>query len=218
MFPALTAMGDDLERVRSAYRRVLRLITVATMPVLVGMAASAPALVGVLWGSRWAASVPLLQLLCLAGLPQCLSSSGGWLYQSQGRTKLMFSMGIAGTIVTVTGIAVGVQWGALGVAWSILVTKYLFLPFDLGVACSTIGLGARLVYRDNAVTFLLALAMGGCVWALPLLLDVGRDTGWLLPAQVGLGVVLYVGGMRLLAPGLVRDAASLGRRGRAAGG
>ncbi len=115
MFPALANMGDDRERLQRAYRRTVTVMTAVTMPVLVGMSAVADGLVPLLWGDQWGATVPLLQILCLAGLPQCLSSTEGWLYQSQGRTKLMFLMGGISTAIGVAAIVVGLQWGALGV-------------------------------------------------------------------------------------------------------
>jgi O-antigen/teichoic acid export membrane protein len=192
MFPALTAMGDDLARVRAAYRRALRLMSFLTIPLLVGMAATAPALVAVLWGDRWEGTVPLLQLLCLAGLPQALSSSEGWLYQSQGRTTLMFGMGLVSTLGTVVAISVGLQHGVVGVAAGVLVSAYVVLPVNLFVACRVVGLASWRVYADNARTVVSAALMGGAVWGLPHLLDVPASTGWLLPAQVALGVLVYL--------------------------
>lgn len=192
MFPALTEMGDDLARVRAAYRRALRLMSFLTIPLLVGMAATAPALVAVLWGDRWEGTVPLLQLLTLAGLPQALSSSEGWLYQSQGRTTLMFGMGLVSTLGTVVAITVGLQFGVVGVATGVLVGAYVVLPVNLFVACRVVGLASWRVYADNARTVVSALVMGTAVWGLPHLLDVPASTGWLLPLQVGLGVLLYL--------------------------
>lgn len=213
MFPALSSMGNDLERVRNAYRRVLRTISFVTIPILVGMAATAPALVAVLWGDRWVGTVPLLQLLCLAGLPQALSSSEGWLYQSQGRTTLMFLMGLLSTTFSVVAIVVGLNFGVVGVAMGILVTSYVFLPINLFVACRTIRLASWRVYLDNSRTVASALLMGGAVWLLPVLLGVGRDEWWLLPTQVALGGAVYLGLSLLLQRDLLREVRSL-RRGR----
>lgn len=211
MFPALSLISGDRDRVQKAYRRALRLMTFLTMPILVGMAATAPALVKVLWGPGWEPAAPLLQVLCLAGLPQCLFSSEGWLYQSQGRTRLMFGMGVASSAAFLVGIVAGIHWGSLGVAVGILVVSYVFLPVNLRVACSTIGLRARVVYRDNAATFGFAVVMGLIVWAIPLLTGVARTTQWLLPVQVAAGLVVY-GGLALgFQRSLLKDLTSLRR-------
>lgn len=198
VFPALASMGDDRDRVASAYRRTLRLTTAVTAPLLVGLAATAPALVPFLWGRGWTGAVVLLQVLCLAGIPQLFSSSEGWLYQSQGRTTLMSVMGLVSTVVGVLGIVIGLQWGVVGVAVGVLVTAYLFLPVNLHVACSIIGLPAWRVYADNAVTLSLAAAMGAVVWTVPSITGEDRTSGALLALQVPLGVLLYVGGLLLV--------------------
>lgn len=211
MFPALSLISGDRDRVQRAYRRVLRLMTFLTMPILVGMAASAPALVEVLWGPGWEPAAPLLSVLCLAGLPQCLFSSEGWLYQSQGRTRLMFGMGVASSAAFLVGIVAGIHWGSMGVAVGILVVSYVFLPVNLRAACSTIGLRVRVVYRDNAPTFGIAVAMGAVVWAVPSVTGVARTVPWLLPIQVAVGLVVYGGFTFAFQRGLLRELRSLRR-------
>ncbi len=185
-------MGDDRKRLQRAYRRTVTVMTALTMPVLVGMSAVADGLVPLLWGDQWGATVPLLQILCLAGLPQCLSSSEGWLYQSQGRTKLMFLMGSVSMAIWVIAIVVGLQWGTLGVAIGILVTAWGWQPINLRVACGVIGLRGGRVILDILPTVAISLMMGATVWATPVLLGVPRTDLWVLGVQVVLGAAVYV--------------------------
>lgn len=217
VFPALASMGDDRARVSSAYRRTVRLTTALTAPLLIGLAAAAPALVPVLWGGGWTGAVGLIQVLCLAGLPQLFSSSEGWLYQSQGRTTLMSVMGLISTVVGVLGIVVGLQWGVTGVAVAVLVTAYAFLPVNLHVACSVIGLPAWRVYADNAVTLCLAAGMGAIVWGVPWVTGWDRTSGGVLALQVPLGVLIYAGGLFLLRRRLVDEVLAALRAARGKG-
>lgn len=209
MFPALASMREDLPRMRSAYRRTITTMTAVTMPVLVGMAAVSDGLVPFLWGDQWLATIPMLQVLCLAGLPQCLSSSEGWIYQSQGRTTLMFRVGLVSTAATVIAIIIGLHWGTIGVAIAIFVKMWLWQPIGFHIACGTIQLRAREVLRDIAPLLAISLAMGGAVWALPLLVGARRDDLLLLFGQVLLGFVLYVGLLRVLSPQIFRDILSV---------
>jgi len=215
MFPALTTMGDDQERLQRAYRRTVTVMTAVTMPVLVGMSAVADGLVPLLWGDRWSAAVPLLQVLCLAGLPQCLSSTEGWLYQSQGRTALMFKMGLISSAIGVAAIVVGLHWGTLGVSVGILTTAWLYQPFALHVACGLIGLKGHRVLLDILPTVVISLVMGGLVWGAPLVLGLDRDDVGVLLGQVVAGIVLYAGMIWLFRRDVVREIARLrpGRRG-----
>lgn len=212
MFPALASIRDDRERLQRAYRRAVTIMTALLCPVLVGMAATADGLVPLLWGPRWTATVPILQVLCLAGLPQCLSSSEGWLYQSQGRTNLMFLMGGISTAVGAAGVVVGLHWGALGVAWGVFTTAWGYQPFALHAACGTIGLRARRVVIDVAPTIGVAVVMGAVVWALPLALGASRSSLPILAWQVLLGCVLYGAGMLLFRRNVVDEVLRVVRR------
>ncbi|WP_432490951.1 lipopolysaccharide biosynthesis protein [Kineococcus gypseus] len=209
MFPALATMRDDLPRLQNVYRRSITTMSAIIMPVMVGMAVTADGLVPLLWGQQWLATVPMLQVLCLAGLPQCLSSSEGWLYQSQGRTTTMFRVGLASTAVTIVAIVVGLQWGVLGVAVGVLVKMWLWQPIGFHFACGTIGLRARRVFADIAPVLSVSVLMGGAVWGLPLALGLERDAPLALGAQVIAGASIYPVLLRLLAKDVLRDVLGL---------
>jgi lipopolysaccharide exporter len=65
-FPAFSKVQDDLPRVRTLYLTSSTLIATVVLPVCAGVAVAAPELVQVLLGPRWAASVPILRVLCIS--------------------------------------------------------------------------------------------------------------------------------------------------------
>lgn len=198
MFPALAAMRDDRERVSAGYRRSLRLVNLITVPVLVGMAATAPGLVPLLWGDQWLPAVPLLVVLSLAGVPQCLSTSVGWLYQSQHRTGRMFRMGLITSGLGLGLMIVGLWWnGAMGVAWAIFVREWLFVVPQLHFAGALIGLRARRVVLDNVNVLATSAVMFGCVWFTPTVTRFDRASVVAVVAQVLVGIVVYGLGARI---------------------
>ena len=218
MFPALAAIQDDRPRVAAGYQRAVRLVNVATAPALFGLAAAAPGVVPLIWGQQWRETVPILQILCLAGLSQCTTSSVGWVFQSQGRTGLMFKLGLASTAVGLTGIAIGFPFGVLGLSWAILVSGLIILPINVIPACRVVGASFGDLLRGNAPSLLVGALMGAIVWSLPLLLGVSRENGWLVGLQVVVGAVVYVGGMRLAQPAVFADFVGLVRRAVKRGG
>lgn len=192
MFPALTAMGEDHERVARGYRRAVRLINLATVPVLVGLAAVAPGAVPLLWGDQWTRTVPLLMLLCFAGIPQCISTSVGWLFQSQNRTGLMFRVGLVSFFVGIALMVVGVLvGGATGVAVAVLIRAWTFMIPTLHFACRLVGLRARAVLADNARVAVLCAPMFAAAWLTPTLLGADRTSAGITLLQVAVGVVVY---------------------------
>jgi PST family polysaccharide transporter len=211
MFPALAAIQQDLPRVRRGYLRSLRIVNALTIPFLVGLASVAPAMVPFLWGSGWTSTVPLLQILCIAGVPQCMGVSVGWIYQSQGRTTTMFHMSVLGTLAMLLALAVGLHWGVQGVAWGVLVKSWLMLPLTLHVAGRVIGLKARSVLRQGTTTLLSAAVMAAAVWFTPEVLSAARDAAWLVPVQVLVGVSTYAISLRLTSPTLFAEVFRMAR-------
>lgn len=65
-FPAFSKIQGDLPRVRALYLTSSTLIATVVLPVCAGVAVAAPELVQVLLGPHWAASVPILRVLCLS--------------------------------------------------------------------------------------------------------------------------------------------------------
>ena len=206
MFPALAAMEDDRERVAAGYRRALRVINVITVPVLVGMAATAPGLVPLLWGDQWLGAVSFLMVLSLAGVPQCLVTSVGWLYQSQNRTGRMFRMGLITSLLGIALMVLGL-WvdGALGVAWAVFIREWAFVGPQLHYAGSLVDLPARRVIRDGAPVVAVSAAMFGLVWFTPTVLGIDRAEALAVVVQVVVGVIVYLVGARLFVWSTVRD-------------
>lgn len=218
MFPALSRLQDDRERVGSGYKRAVRLVNTAVMPLLLGLAATAPGIVPLIWGGQWTATVPILQVLCLAGITQCTTSSVGWIFQSQNRTGLMFRLGLISTGVGVLGIVAGFRFGVIGLSVAILISGLIILPINLVPACRLIGVHAGDVLRGNLPCVVIAATMALVIWGAPRLfgLDV-RAVGVVL-GQVAVGGVLYLGGTWMFQRPTFTEFAGLLRRvgGRAA--
>ncbi len=205
MFPALVAMREDKARMAAAYRRTVASINAVSVPVLVGMTAVAPALVPALWGQRWTPTVPLLMVICMAGVPQAMATSVGWIYQSQNRTTTMFAVGSVSAAAGVLAMVVGLRWGALGVAVAVLLRSWLLLLPTLHFATRLIDLRARRVVADTLPTWGLCAVMFVVVWWLPPVLGAARDGVAVLLAQVGTGALVYGGGMLLFRRAFLRE-------------
>jgi O-antigen/teichoic acid export membrane protein len=129
LYPALARMQDEPKLLGRAWSRAVAAATGSiTLPLTVTMAATAPALVRVLYGPRWMGMVPILELLSLAAVPQILGASTGVPYRAAGRTGLLFKLGLVVTCLTAVAIVAGLPWGGIGVATAILINSWVCLP------------------------------------------------------------------------------------------
>lgn len=198
MMPALSGIKNDHARAARGYTRAVTLVDAMAVPILVGLAATAPALVPLLWGPRWVPTVPLLQILSVAGIPQCALASVGWIFQSQNRTGLMFRVGAASSGVGVIMMIVGLHWGVDGVAYAVLIRAWLSLLPELYFACRLIQLRARAVLRRIVGVNVAGGLMLGAVWAVPPVAGLDRTRIAALGLQVLAGLVVYPVALRLI--------------------
>lgn len=125
MFPALSRLQDDPDHVRQVYLRATRSIGFISIPMMCGLMVIADSFVLGLFGPQWEDVIPVLQVLCLIGIKQPVSSTTGWIFKSQGRTDQMFYWNLVVSTATVLSFVIGIQWGVLGVAIAFTIRGYV---------------------------------------------------------------------------------------------
>jgi O-antigen/teichoic acid export membrane protein len=91
---ALSRMSHDLERLRRAFLQTLAASCALAMPVFVAGTALAPEFVSVAFGGKWAASVPVMQVLMLLGALQCVQFVNGPTFSALGRPDYLAWMAL----------------------------------------------------------------------------------------------------------------------------
>jgi O-antigen/teichoic acid export membrane protein len=126
MFPALSTLQADIERFRSVYLRMLRLVSTAVLPVVIGLGAVANVFVHTVYGEQWSPSVEVLQILTVVGCIEAVNGIGVGFY-SKGKAGLLLVLATVSAVTMTCSFAVGVHWGVIGVAWAyIAVTPVLY--------------------------------------------------------------------------------------------
>lgn len=113
---SLSRVQHDPKAYCASLKKGLLPVLSVVMPALAFMIIEARDVILVLLGPQWLEAVPLFRLLCIAAFATSMSMVTMWLYLSQGETKRQLRWGLIDTPVMVVAVAVGVQWGAFGVA------------------------------------------------------------------------------------------------------
>ena len=192
LFPLYSRIQDDDARLRNAFLKTTATIALVMFPCLIGFATVADSLVAGVLPASWSPIVPLTAALAIVGLVQSVATSSGTIYMAKGRTDLLLLWTIATGVFAVTGFAVGVQWGALGVAQAYAVLAVLlFLP------------GMALVLRliDTPLSQFLgtcwrplfcAVSMGAGIWWLGLITAPNLSPIQDLAVRIPAGIALYL--------------------------
>lgn len=192
MFPALSSIQHDKERVKRAYLKAISLIAFVTFPMMIGLFVVSDSFINALLGEKWAGAIPLLKIFCWVGLLQSITTTLGWVTTSQGRTKLYFYMGAANACMYAISFIVGLHWGTSGVATSYAICNLIMWYPTWRICGNVIGLTFTEMTRNVARTFFCAAGMGAGIgvieWALA-----AAVPAWLrLAIIVPLGVGLYL--------------------------
>lgn len=141
MFPALSLIQSDKVRVRKVYLRSTQAIALLTFPMVAGIfAVSENFVLGVL-GEQWAEMIPLLQILCLAGVARSIVTVTGSIYLSQGRAKLQFKVNLLTRPIALAGVIIGLFWGVKGIVIGMTTATWINSLITLSVAGRLIDLG-----------------------------------------------------------------------------
>ena len=116
MFPSFSVIQEDKQKIREVYLKITRTIALVTFPLMFGLFVLVKPFVMVVFGPKWTEMIPLLQVLCLLGIPQSIGTLNGNLYLSQGRADLQFRISLILKANILLSIIVGLRWGVMGVA------------------------------------------------------------------------------------------------------
>lgn len=123
--PTLSRLAADPPRYRDAYLRMARSVLLFTIPLTPFLVICGDWLIELAFGNQWLPAIPMFRALGMGLLVKPLSFTLGWLLVSQGRTRELFRWGILATTIAVISFAVGLRWGAVGVAASYCATDTL---------------------------------------------------------------------------------------------
>lgn len=193
MFPALSSIQSDVDRVRRIYLKTMGVLALVIFPAMFGLWVVAEPFVQVVFGEKWLSMVPILEILSLVGALQTLTNPTGWIYKSQGRTDWMFYWGVGASTVLILSFAVGIWFGsAESVAWAYLIANLLILYPCIHIPGKLIDLTFTDVIRATLGPLLCALGMTAVLVVIHQQLSTWSALSQVL-LEVGTGAILYTG-------------------------
>jgi O-antigen/teichoic acid export membrane protein len=194
-YPVLCSIQDDIERLASAYRRMLRVSAFVIFPLMVGLAAVAKPLVLTLLKEKWLFSAALLQIICFALMWYPIHAINLNLLQVVGRSDLYLRLEVLKKIVGVVVLALSVPLGIRAMCYGAVVSSILCLAINTYYTGKLIDVGFLKQLRDLTPTLLLSCVMGAVVWLTINILQASEACK--LVIGIIEGMIIYVGGAKL---------------------
>ncbi|HEX6145081.1 MAG TPA: oligosaccharide flippase family protein [Geminicoccaceae bacterium] len=164
LFPVMSKIQDDKERLAASYRRGVTLANLVTAPASAVIAVMAVEIVAVLLGAQWHAAALPLAVLALGLLFRINSRVAGSIAVATAAVYPMAWRQGAYAVLTLVGALVGQLWGLAGVAAGIVLSQlvHYLLMAQLARSCSAIRL--RHLLLAHAPGFALAGLVVPPVW------------------------------------------------------
>jgi PST family polysaccharide transporter len=202
-FPLFSRVQGDIARLRRGYLMATQVSAAIATPVYLALAALAPELIDVLFGSKWHAAVPVMQVLSFIGILHASLFFNSTVLIATGRARTALFLTTVSAISNVVAFAVAVQWGIVAVAAAYVIRGYLLSPlpvllvkrvidfqvreyvvrFATPFACSILMVAVMLVLREALRPVLSDLAIvvvvgsvGAVVYPLAMRIGAGRST------------------------------------------
>ncbi len=144
LFPVLSQLRNDPVRQREAAVNASRILAFAVMPYSFLQAAVAQPLLTFVFGEKWQAAIPLVEILSIGLAFDAVSWVAGALLQARGefRRSLLYSAAFFPLFIAM--VAAGAfWWSGIGVAGAVTIFYALFAPIYSYCVFHRIGVSAR---------------------------------------------------------------------------
>ncbi|MDQ8188472.1 lipopolysaccharide biosynthesis protein [Pelagicoccus sp. SDUM812002] len=174
--PSLSRLQNEPQRFAGFYYKGVEMLVFCGMPIVTFCFVAAEDIVMVVLGEQWTDTVGIFRALAPAAILGTFSVAAGWLFHPLGRTKKELYVTLVSSTLTIAAFAIGIRWGAMGVAYAYSAACVLKTVPELSYATkdSPVSLSATLLIPFRP--FLACLASGGALWlAKPLLIPIKSD-------------------------------------------
>lgn len=207
-FPAYARMQSDASRVAWSFCKAVKLLLLISCPVYLGMAVTAEPLVETLFGPKWLPMAPFVSVLALAMPFMTLQVMFAPVSNAMGRPGTTARIAAVGAVLMPAAFLIGVQFGAIGLAWAWLGAFPILTLVTTRLAGAPMGLRVADLVRAATPGLGCAILMAGAVMAVDSLippLSAPLRLGILVPT----GAIAFLAALAVCARGTLEELAAL---------
>lgn len=189
-YPILSSIQDDVEKLRTAYKQIIKSTMLITFVLMLGMAAIAKPMIITLIGEQWLPSVIYLQLLCFVGMFYPLHALNLNMLKVQGRSDLFLRLELIKKALAVPAIIIGIIYGIKILILGMMINTIIAYFINSFWSGKFIGYSSFEQIKDIIPSFLLASTMALIVYIIGNVIDLPNI--WILITQITVGAVLTI--------------------------
>jgi O-antigen/teichoic acid export membrane protein len=160
IFPILSGIQNDNEKLREIYRKYLRMLAFIIFPLMFGLAAVAKPLILLILTEKWSGIVVLLQILCFSYMWYPIHSINLSLLQIKGRSDLFLRLEIIKKCIGISILFITIPIGITAMCVGTIVSGFFGLIVNTYYTGKIISVGFTKQMNDLMPIFFRSFSMG----------------------------------------------------------
>lgn len=196
-FPVFSLNQNDNSQIVKGFLQMTKMLAIVSFPILVGLMATSEVLVPVVFGTKWEASIPVIQILCVLGILRVLMNPNGSVLLAKGRADLGFIWDLFIAFFNGLIIWMVVKEGVTAVALAYVLVSFINFILGRKLLHYVIGLTNKEYFSTLLKPTLINILMGLGVYGMfHLSKQMELSVSWfllicLVIAGVGLYIILF---------------------------
>ena len=158
-YPILSTIQDNVEKLKSAYKQIIRSSMLITFVLMLGMVVIAKPMILTLIGEKWLPAVIYLQMLCFVGMFYPLHALNLNMLKVQGKSDLFLRLEIIKKLLSIPTIILGIIWGIKIMIIGMLINTIISYYINSYWSGRLIGYSSFEQIKDILPSFILASAV-----------------------------------------------------------
>lgn len=127
-FPLLASIAHDKLQVRSVYLKAINMTASINFPIYAFLAIFAPEVVGIVLGSKWTESVPIMRVIAIWCAVRSVSNPVTSLLLATGAIKRGTIVGLGMAVAVLISVYFGAPFGILGIPIALTILYAIIIP------------------------------------------------------------------------------------------
>lgn len=194
-FPLFAKVQNSNDSLSKGFTDMSKMLAVITFPILFGLMCTADILVPVMFGEKWEASIPLVQILSALGLLRVLMNPNGSILLAKGRADIGFKWDLGVAAIHAVAFYFVVNLGVEAVAITYVILALVNFLLGRILLHYVIGLNGKEYFRGLSKPAIFSGSMAVLVYGVYLLLSLIHFPTLIIPLVilVMIGVITYFG-------------------------
>lgn len=173
-YPVLSNIQDNHERLKQAYRKLTKIISLVTITSLFGLSAVAENFTVLLLGEEWRFTGEFLKILCFAAMFYPLDALNSNMLKVSGQSNTILNIGIARKIMAVPVILTAIFIGIKPMLYVMILHQFFSFWLISHYGGKTINYSTWAQIKDFTASVLVSTIMYFSIYTIPFYLEINH--------------------------------------------